>query len=632
MQPIALFLASAAALPPADTPGRDEIVVTAARSPVEKQESATSSTVLGETELRLLALPLTSDLLRLVPGVAVAASGPPGSQTQVRIRGAEANHTLLFIDGIRFNDPAAGNEARFELLTNDGVSHVEVVRGPQSALWGSEALGGVVSIDTIDPRERRQAGGLAEAGSLGSAHASASFASGSSPLAIAATAGWMRSTGIDASGGGGERDGFDNRSASLKAAYAPSSSAQFGIVGHWIEGTSQFDGFDPVTFLRADTLDSTANRIAAARAWTRLDWGGGPAWSLQLGADMLASSNRNRLGREWLNSTFGRRASVDAQLSSNFSFAGADHRVTLAAEYQDEHFRARDRLYSGATDQKRVRTMTAVTGEWRADWGGRLVSDLALRRDWFSDFADATTLRASLLYRIDGHWRAEAGYGEGIAQPTFYDLFGFFPGSFQGNPALRPERSRSWEAGVRWHDAQTSVALTAFAADLSREIVDIFDPATGLSSTGNIAGKSHRRGIELEAQRRFGSGGMVSLGYTWLDAAQAAAGGGQELREVRRPHHSASVATAIPLGRLDLGAGLAYVGKRLDTDFESYPARTVVLRDYLLASLSVAWKLSGSAEAYARIENALGADYEDVFGYATPGRTVYAGIRLRLGS
>ena len=91
------------------------------------------------------------DLLRLAPGVAVATTGPRGTQTQVRIRGAEASHTLVFLDGIRFNDPAAGNEARFELLTADALSRLEIVRGPQSALWGSEALGGVIAAETADP-------------------------------------------------------------------------------------------------------------------------------------------------------------------------------------------------------------------------------------------------------------------------------------------------------------------------------------------------------------------------------------------------------------------------------------------------------------------------------------------------
>jgi vitamin B12 transporter len=133
-----LFLAAAA--PP--TSVGPEIVVTASREPVAIEDTSVSVTLFDREAIEALALPMTSDLLRLSPGLSVATTGPRGSQTQVRIRGAEANHTLLFVDGIRFNDPAAGNEARFELLTSDSVPDGSV-RGPQSALWGSEALGGV---------------------------------------------------------------------------------------------------------------------------------------------------------------------------------------------------------------------------------------------------------------------------------------------------------------------------------------------------------------------------------------------------------------------------------------------------------------------------------------------------------
>ena len=118
------------------------IIVTAARESIAQEVAPVSSTVLDAEEIEALDLPAASDLLRLTPGLAVASTGPRGTQTQLRIRGAEANHSLLFVDGIRFNDPAAGNEARFELVTSDLLSRIEIVRGPQSALWGSEALGG----------------------------------------------------------------------------------------------------------------------------------------------------------------------------------------------------------------------------------------------------------------------------------------------------------------------------------------------------------------------------------------------------------------------------------------------------------------------------------------------------------
>ncbi|MEO7787347.1 MAG: TonB-dependent receptor plug domain-containing protein, partial [Sphingomicrobium sp.] len=134
----------------------EPIVVTASRLPVTPSTSAASVSIVDSAQITHLGSPLVSDYLRLLPSVAVAISGPAGSQTDVRIRGAEANHTLLFIDGIRANDPAAGNAPRFELLNADLASRIELVRGPQSALWGSEAIGGVVSV-AGDPGRSSQA-------------------------------------------------------------------------------------------------------------------------------------------------------------------------------------------------------------------------------------------------------------------------------------------------------------------------------------------------------------------------------------------------------------------------------------------------------------------------------------------
>ena len=625
MNPIILLFAAA---PLSDAPAQD-IVVTASREPVAQAEAPASSTLIDRDQLDLLDLPLTSDVLRLVPGVAVATSGPPGSQVQVRIRGAEANHSLLFVDGIKFNDPAAGNEARFELLTNDSLARIELVRGPQSALWGSEAIGGVVAVETADARRGDGVSAIGEYGSHQSARAATRLALRSGDFAVSGSAGWLRSDGIDAFGGGGDRDGYDNRFASLKAVLTPAAGAEVGVVGHIVAARNQYDGFDPVTFVHADTRDSTINHIAAGRIWAKYDWAS--SWSLGLDASLLDSSNRNRLAGAPLNSTYGRRSTFSAQLSRSLDMAGTTHRLIIAAEREHEHFRARDRQYFGGTDQDRSRSLTALAAEWRGEWTPWLVSDLAVRHDDFSDFADSTNVRASLLAHLNDRWTVHVGYGQGIAQPTFYDLFGFFPGSFVGNPALRPEKSTSWEAGLRWADARTSVGITAFSARLRDEIVDVFDPATFESSTANAAGTSHRRGIEVEAERRIAGKARLTLNYSWLDADEQKSPALPHVREVRRPRHSGSLAVTAPLGAVDAGASLAYVGRRLDTDFDAFPARTVALHAYWLASLNVGWRLGHGVEAYARMENALDDHYEDAVGYATPGRTVYAGLRLRLG-
>jgi vitamin B12 transporter len=235
------------------------------------------------------------------------------------------------------------------------------------------------------------------------------------------------------------------------------------------------------------------------------------------------------------------------------------------------------------------------------------------------------------LVRPAAGWRLHAAYGEGIAQPTFYDLFGFFPGSFTGNPALKPESSHGWEAGARWEGGAFGAGAAVFSNRLKDEIVDIFDPSTFTSTTANASGKSRRRGVELDAAWRPSKGVLLAANYTYLDSEERQVAGAALVREVRRPRHSANLVWAGTHGRFSWGASGAWVGKRSDVDFDSFPAQRVTLNDYLLASLRVGWEIAKGVEAFARAENAFDADYRDAVGYATAGRTVHAGVRLRFG-
>lgn len=639
MHPILISLAAAAAaappLPPEPPADGEEIVVTG--TPAEDRRNASLVPNMAQPPAppltAVLGLPMAADWIRTLPGASVATAGPRGSQTQVRLRGAEANHTLLVVDGIRFNDPAAGNEARFELLGGDLVDLMTLYLGPRSALWGSEAIGGVLSVDTLDPYFAGYmaggpvVGGRAEYGGLDSSRFSASVRDYSGKVRFSGIAGWMKSDGIDSFGtGGGERDGFENRSASAQLVYAPVKAFELGIVGHWIEGESEYDGFDPVTFRRADTLDETSNRIGAVRGWAKAQSNG---WTLTLDGSLLASANRNLLAGAPLNRTFGRRFTTSAKVAKK----AGDHLFTAAAEHQSERFRARDEVYFGATRQDRSRELAAFIGEWEGSWSRKLKTELAVRHDRFSAFADATTVRAGITLDPTDWIQLFAGYGDGIAQPTFYDLYGFFPGSFNGNPALKPERSRGWNASVRLgYDSRKWLTLGYFDNRLKDEIVDVFDPATFRSTTANASGTSRRRGIEatVEWKPHWLSEPRLRLNYTWLDAEERQVAGRLAVREVRRPRHSAGFNGQGEAGRLLWSAALAYVGARRDTDFESFPARAVRLDDYVLASLQLGYRFATGMEFFARAENAFDSDYQDVFGYRTEGRTVHAGLRLRL--
>jgi len=603
-------------------PANDTIVVTASRLPETSSTTAASVSVVDSAEIAHLGSPLVSDYLRLLPSVAVAVSGPAGSLTDVRIRGAEANHTLLFIDGIRANDPAAGNTPRFELLNADLASRIELVRGPQSALWGSEAIGGVVAVEG-DPGRTSSASLMGEAGSFTTYRGSASGSYVGNGFTAALAIAGQKSRGTDAFGGSGSRvgddkDGYDNASLRGRVTWQAGPKVELGASGFATSALSQFDGYS-IFGVHADTLDNTRNRLGAVRGWVSAG-SADDAFSATLSASLLGSSNINRLDRIELNRTTADRRTLSGELRHHSRLGTLDQHIVLAVEQEDEKFHTR-----GFSTQDHDRRHRSVTVEWKGDWQA-LTGDIAVRRDAFNRFRDATTVRASLLARLGGGVELAGSYGEGIAQPTFFDLYGFDPSSFVGNPNLVPESSRGGEVSLRWHDARWSVSLSLYSQRLRNEIVATSD----FSSTMNATGTSHREGIEGEVGVTFSPALRLHAQGAYLHAREPGAGSAQ-VRETRRPKWSGAIVADGERGRFSYGASLAYTGARTDQDFDFFPAPTVRLGGFALASARVGYRVAPGVELFGRVANAFDTDYRDVVGYRPSGRSVNGGIRLAVG-
>ncbi len=610
------------AQPPENQPA---IVITASLLPEKIEDSAASASIIDAGLLERLGEPSVTAYLRLFPSTSVAVGGPAGSFTQVRIRGAEANHTLLFIDGIRANDPAAGNEPRFELLNADITSRIEQVRGPQSALWGSEAIGGVISVDGSDALTTG-ARGMIEAGSFGFRRGTVSASYGSNQLGGALAYGHSEADGIDSFDGSGDRDGFRSDALRGLVRWNPVAKLKLSASGFFLGGRNEYDSIDPFTYLRADTLDRTKNRIMAGRIGAVYGEAGDP-WQASLSGSILGSRNINLLGDDEINRTKGRRTVVDAQVSRGFATGTVDHLLIVAASAENERFTASDSGFGGFTGQSRRRQHHALTGEWRATIAKRVVADVALRRDIFNRFKDATTARASLIVNVTPVLSLAGSYGSGIAQPTFFDLYGFFPGSFVGNPALKTETSRGFELSARVRQGAFSGSLTAYRQRLRDEIVGTYDPGTFLSSAANADGASIRQGVEAEASWSPLSALRIAATYAYLDASEPLVGT-RQVREIRRPKHSGSVTLDGVHGKLSYGASMAYVGRRIEQDFDL--GRRIGLSAYWLAGARVGYSVRPGIELFARIANAFDDQYQDVVGYRTEGRSSYAGLRVAL--
>ena len=600
---------------PIDT---SQIVITASRAPQSEGETPASVTIIDQQRIERLDEPLISALLRLTPSAAVATSGPGGSLTEVRIRGAEANHTLLFVDGIKIDDPASGDTPRFEILNADLASRIEVVRGPQSALWGSEAISGVIAVNGIDDATGLSA--KAEGGSFGLLRTSASAAVATGNTSIAGAIGLQRATGINSVAGPGDKDGYRNLSGRLRATWHPKANDVVGASALALTGRSEFDGFDLLTGAHSDTRDSSRNRLEAGRVWATVGSDVSP-WRAQIAGSLLGSSNRNFLAEIEQNRTSGTRRNLSVQLERRLATGTVEHRIIVAADTERETLHARDTAFGGFTNQDRTRRHESITGEWRAD-ANPITADVAVRRDLFNRFKDSTSLRASLLGHLADGFSLAGSYAKGIAQPTFFDLYGFFPGNFVGNPNLKPESSRGLELSLRYRSGAIEASLTGYRQRLRDEIVN---NAT-FTSVLNAPGTSRRSGFEAAFNWNMSGKLRLSANYSYLKATQPDVVTGEQVTETRRPKHSGSLSLDGSAGRFSYGASLAYVGRHLDNR-DVFPFDRVTLASYWLADARVSFAIGGGLEVYARGANLLDQHYQDVFSYRTEGRAVFAGLR-----
>lgn len=624
------LIALAAAAPAADAIAITEtpvpITVTASRTPIALNATGISISQISLDRIEGLQLPLVKDYLTLVPGVAVAQTGPMGSQTQVRIRGAEANHSITFVDGIEMNDPASSGEFRIDTLLSHGVDHIEVLRGPQSALWGSQAVGGVISITTRAPVRGSELYGELQGGSLGTVRGGIGGGWAGDMLTVSGQISGLSTDGYDISRSGGDRDGYENVTAHGRIAWRAAPALTLLLVGRHQDSTSRFDGFDFARGVPRDEPTASQSRQTALRAEAALALLNGD-WTTRASVMLVRAENINRRAGTFQNRSDGERDLYRLQSTGRIRTGTAAHVLTAAIDIETERFASSDANAQALSNQRQRRRQTSLIGEYRLtlDQGPSLGA--ALRHDANDRFANATTVRFDGVVPI-GAVRLHAAFGTGVADPTFFDQFGFFPGFFRGNPNLTPERSRSVEAGIGWQQGGNSIDITAFSADLTNEIIGTFDNVTFLSGVANAAGRSRRKGIEAQGRAALAEGLTLNASYTFLDADQQQAANGARLREVRRPRHSGSIALAYASSAFDLSAAAAITGARGDTDFARFAP--VTLPAYTLVTLAGAWHITPRIDVTARIENALDARQVDVFAYRGPGITAHAGVRFRL--
>lgn len=564
----------------------DTVQVTASRVERPLDESLASVTVISRADIEASQAPDLLDLLGRQVGVDIARTGGPGGGSAVFLRGGNSNHSLVLVDGIRVTSTGQG-VFDFAHLPLEQIERIEIVRGPRAAFWGSDAIGGVIHVFTRDPS---QPSVRVLAGSYGRAGASAGAGFGDDDRGLGVTAGFQRLDGFSATNPDAvfsydpDRDGYRNRNLSLR--------------GRTVLGSQRL-AFSALSTNADVQFDQGQTEARNASAGVTLGGDLRPGWSHQVTLGHAredldtASSFSNRFQ--------SRRTSLDWLNSLQ---AGAGATLSFGLNWQRENGASQNAFDGELFDQQRTSRAAFLA------YGGRFgahVLDLSVRHDDSDQYGGATSGNAAWGWDVSDRARVRLSWGEGFRAPNFNELF--YPDSgygFAGNPDLRPESSRTWEAGMEFEPAPGQrLGLSVYQSRV-RDLIAFAAPTTNNAININ---RAELEGVELEY--RFARAGWTAGGnLAWQDAVDA--GTGNAL--LRRARHKAHVDVGYRFGSgLELGLDGDHVSARPD-----FGAR---LDAYSLVHLRLAWPIGDQWRVEGRLENLTNREYAMVSGYNTPGRS-----------
>ncbi len=598
-----------------------DILVTANREARPASTVGQSVTVLDGETIRTRQAVVVSDLLRQTPGVTVVRNGGVGTLTSVNIRGAESDQTVALIDGIKLNDPSStGGGFSFGGLLIGNITRIEVLRGAQSVLWGSQAIGGVVNLITRQPTEQLVINARAEGGWHETGQAFANVSGKVGALAASFGGGYYTTEGISAFAPGTERDGYRNYAAngSLGIDLAPNLSVD--LRGFYSNGRTDIDGFG---------RDSR-------------EYGDNEQWTgyAGLNAAFFDGRFRNRLGYAHTDSD-RRNTDPDGTPSETFRGIGRNDRLeyqgtaditsevftTFGAEREVSRFSTTS--YGGPITRGRARIFS-VYGQVAVTPIAGLTATAGVRHDDHNIFGGATTFSGSGVYSPNGGATTlRASYSEGFKAPTLYQLQ-----SEYGNIALDPERSRGWDAGVTQKalGGAMEASVTYFKRNSSDLITFIScpQPRTGICTNrangtyDNIA-RARAQGVELSLLLRPVEALTFSAAYTYLDATNRSRGTTNFRRDLpRRPDDSVTVNADYRWSfGLTTGATISAIGDSFDN-----VSNARRLDGYVVTDVRASFPISQHIEVYGRVENLFDESYQTIYQYGQPGRGAFGGVRL----
>ncbi len=595
------------------------------------------------------------EALRSLPGVEVNKTGGIAGISQVRIRGAEAHHTLVVIDGVVANSGTDG-EFDFSDLTTEDIERIEVIRGPQSALYGSGALGGVVNIVTKSGRGPLSVMGRVESGAHGTVDMAARASGGNDRIWGAVTVHRQKTEGFNIAPDAimnDEADGSRLTSFAASGGIRPFNGVELTFNARRVSKFVQRDDQTGATpgsnrnglIVNTDSLSEQTGVVTMMGMQLR--------WDMLDGAlTHVVRANRNTTERNDLQladygfgvfpSPFNNTSEADTVgYQATYRFAtplllAAKHSLTGLVEHEGQDFTP------GSDGITRQRQRLSYAGEWKGELINRLDLVAGIRHDESDKLPTYNTWRSSASLRLpEIALRPHASVGTAVKLPSQFEQFGAAT-NFVANPLLEAERSFGWDAGVEFTviKDRAIVDVTYFSADLKNKIAaqfaSVFDPAAPFacnpgdffcSRSLNLAGVSQRRGVEVAGRFVVMPGLTLGAAYTWLEAQDDK--GTQETR--RSPNTArADLSYAFNGNRGLITLAAIDNGDMRDTAFRwpTFIPVVTTLEDYWLVNATASYKVLPNVELYGRVENALNAKYEEAYGFNTGGIAAYAGVKF----
>jgi vitamin B12 transporter len=595
----------------ANTQQVEEVIVSASLLPLEATRSANAITVIDSEQIKSRAALSVSDLLRDVPGLAVSRSGVLGSLTDIRARGAEANHLLVLVDGVEINDPSQSDQLNWGTLSTTGIERIEIVRGPQSSMRGSDAIAGIINIITASADKPFSADVYSEAGSWSTTRNGFSLGHQSENFNMRFGASHIESEGTNVRPltGSTDRDGYRNTGLNLKANYQFNAQTALSFMSRYTNGMAEFDD----SFSEDHYSDFNRGLTQIKSSYNSNDG----LWSHSASIAVANFENDNFNAGSPNGSTESSK--------QNYSYIGsrywevANQRLSLALKREEEEFKQFGGWATGADANRFVeRNTDSVALEYRFDPNDSITLALSSRYEDNDQFKSSTTQRFEAVYQHHENLRFRGAWGTAVKNPTFTELYGIY-GGFQSNPNLIPEKSKSWELGFDRSllEGRLEFGATYFDAQLENEII-------GFGMPQNANGLSERQGAELSSSLVVNDSLSVTAAYTYTDSVDASG-----IDEKRRPKNIGSINLAWQAQPdTKVNVNIQYNGSQIDSAL-AWGDPDVTLKAFTLVNVNVAYSPSNLLDVYMSLINLFDEDYQEVNGYATLGFGANLGLRYK---